>query len=588
MDMKIKILCVHGIGHEEADESFEQSWKRSITTAVLSVAPNAVIELDYFEYDARFASSGLGAPEIAEATLRLLTSAVIHSVGDLFRRDRGIGQFPDRLRWTAGMVAQWTADEALRTTLRKDLATRINDSEPDIVCAHSLGTLVAYDTFRRDPSLMNKRVLITFGSQIANPAVRETFGGRIEGIDTAYKWYHLYNEHDHVFTAPLYLRDANFTQVMTPFDKPGDALNHDATYYLGHPETRSNVWGPLLQVGLARGFDKRLLAVDKSLGLAVPKAQTARRSRDKALLIGINNYPNPSDRLEGCVNDVFLMSSLLQESNFSPDDIRVVLDDRATTAGIRDRLHWLLDDAQAGDRRVLFYSGHGAQIPNTNAAGEADRIDECLCPWDFDWTPEHAIVDNDFRDLYIQLPYNTQFITIFDCCHSGGMTREGARRARGLTPPDDIRHRALRWEASLQMWVERDWVKEARKNAQKAEAANTVSNRDGIRRVGQAIAVRGYDDKLYNRRRIAYKHDGPFLPILMYACGESQLSYEYRHGVISYGAFTYALAQTLRSSKKRPTFNALVRATGKLLAELGYDQKPAIVGPKVLLGKVVP
>lgn len=586
--MKIKILCVHGIGHEEADESFEQSWKRSITTAVLSVAPNAVIELDYFEYDARFASSGLGAPEIAEATLRLLTSAVIHSVGDLFRRDRGIGQFPDRLRWTAGMVAQWTADEALRTTLRKDLATRINDSEPDIVCAHSLGTLVAYDTFRRDPSLMNKRVLITFGSQIANPAVRETFGGRIEGIDTAYKWYHLYNEHDHVFTAPLYLRDANFTQVMTPFDKPGDALNHDATYYLGHPETRSNVWGPLLQAGLARGFDKRLLAVDKSLGLAVPKAQTARRSRDKALLIGINNYPNPSDRLEGCVNDVFLMSSLLQESNFSPDDIRVVLDDRATTAGIRDRLHWLLDDAQAGDRRVLFYSGHGAQIPNTNAAGEADRIDECLCPWDFDWTPEHAIVDNDFRDLYIQLPYNTQFITIFDCCHSGGMTREGARRARGLTPPDDIRHRALRWEASLQMWVERDWVKEARKNAQKAEAANTVSNRDGIRRVGQAIAVRGYDDKLYNRRRIAYKHDGPFLPILMYACGESQLSYEYRHGVISYGAFTYALAQTLRSSKKRPTFNALVRATGKLLAELGYDQKPAIVGPKVLLGKVVP
>ena len=74
----------------------------------------------------------------------------------------------------------------------------------------------------------------------------------------------------------------------------------------------------------------------------------------------------------------------------------------------------------------------------------------------------------------------------------------------------------------------------------------------------------------------------------MYACGESQLSFEYRHGVISYGAFTYALAQTLRSSKQRPTFNALVRATGKLLAELGYDQKPAIVGPSKLLGKVVP
>ncbi|WP_449433778.1 caspase family protein [Pseudomonas putida] len=586
--MTVKILCVHGIGHEEADENFETSWHRSIADAVLRVAPNADIELDYFQYDARFASSGLDTPEIAQATLRLLTSTVIHSVGDVLRRDRGIGQFSDRLRWTAGMVAQWIADEALRTTLRKDLTSYIQSSQPHIVCAHSLGSLVAYDTLRRDPALMSKRVLITFGSQIGNPAVRETFGGRIEGIAGARRWYHLYNEHDNVFTAPLYLRDANFTQVMTPFDKPGDALNHDATFYLGHAETGANVWAALFQASIAKGFDRRLATVDKTLGIAVAKGRTARRSKDKALLVGINNYPDPANRLEGCVNDVFLMSSLLQESKFAPDDIRVVLDERATAAGIRDRLHWLLDDAQPGDRRVLFYSGHGAQIPSTNAAGEADRLDECLCPWDFDWTPEHAIIDNDFRDLYIQLPYDTQFMTIFDCCHAGGMTREGARRARGLTPPDDIRHRALRWEPELQMWVERDWVKRARKSAQQAEASNTASNREGIRRLGQSIAVRGYDDKLYDKRRKAYGHQGPYLPILLYACGESQLSYEYRHGVTSYGAFTYALARTLRASKQRPTFKALVRETGRLLADLGYEQNPAIVGPAKLIGTRVP
>ncbi|MDZ3991949.1 caspase family protein [Pseudomonas sp. Teo4] len=586
--MTIKILCVHGIGREEADDNFESSWHRAIADAVSRVAPGADIELDFFEYDARFAAANLGAPEIADATLRLLTSSVIHSVGDLFRRSRGIGQFPDRLRWTAGMVAQWAADEALRTRLRNDLTHHIQGSQPDIVCAHSLGSLVAYDTFRRNSSLMNKRVLITFGSQIGNPAVRETFGGRIEGIPGARKWYHLYNEHDHVFTAPLFLRDTNFTQVMTPFDKPGDVLNHDATYYLGQSETVANVWGPLLQTGVSKGFDKRLAVVDKSLSIAVSKGRAVRRTKDKALLIGINNYPNPEDRLEGCVNDVFLMSALLQESKFAADDIRVVLDERATAAGIRERLHWLLDDAQDGDRRVLFYSGHGAQIPNTNATGEADRIDECLCPWDFDWTPEHAILDNDFRDLYIQLPYGTQFITIFDCCHSGGMTRDGARRARGLVPPDDIRHRALRWEPELQMWVERDWVKKARKNTHLAESANTISNRLGIRRLGQSIAVRGYDDKLYDKRRKAYDHDGPYLPILMYACGESQLSYEYRHGVTSYGAFTYTLAQTLRAAKKRPSFKALIRQTGKLLADLGYDQSPTIVGPANLIGNTVP
>ncbi|WP_460164055.1 hypothetical protein [Pseudomonas sp. S2_F03] len=176
----MKILCVHGIGHEEADETFEQSWKRAITNAVLSAAPNAVIELDYFEYDARFANSGLGAPEIAEATLRLLTSSVIHSVGDVFRRDRGIGQFSDRLRWTAGMVAQWTADEKLRTTLRKDLANRVNDFRPDIVCAHSLGTLVAYDTFRRDSSLMSNRVLITSARRLPTPPCAKRSAGALK------------------------------------------------------------------------------------------------------------------------------------------------------------------------------------------------------------------------------------------------------------------------------------------------------------------------------------------------------------------------------------------------------------------------
>ena len=65
-------------------------------------------------------------------------------------------------------------------------------------------------------------------------------------------------------------------------------------------------------------------------------------------------------RLDGCVNDAFLMSGGgLQESGFEPEHIRTVFDDRATAANLRDRLAWLLDDTEPGDQRVLFYSGHG-------------------------------------------------------------------------------------------------------------------------------------------------------------------------------------------------------------------------------------
>ena len=52
------------------------------------------------------------------------------------------------------------------------------------------------------------------------------------------------------------------------------------------------------------------------------------------------------------------MSAMLQECGFAPEEIRMVLNERATAKGILDRLHWLLDDLQSGDERVLFYSGH--------------------------------------------------------------------------------------------------------------------------------------------------------------------------------------------------------------------------------------
>jgi hypothetical protein len=55
---------------------------------------------------------------------------------------------------------------------------------------------------------------------------------------------------------------------------------------------------------------------------------------------------------EGCLNDVFLMSSVLQESGFDPEEIRVVRNERATTQGMIDRMHWLLDGLREGDERV--------------------------------------------------------------------------------------------------------------------------------------------------------------------------------------------------------------------------------------------
>ena len=444
MPDRLSILCVHGIGHGDVDPQLMPSWRNTITADLQRWTPGLEVTFDFFFYDTMFEESKLNAVTYAEAVAKLAASGIFHGIGALLPGTRGISDIPAQFRWTTGMIAQWATDEGLRDRLRALILKAVAAKQPDIVCAHSLGSLICYDTFQRNRGSISNSTLVTFGSQIGNPFVRDCFAGRIEALDTR-MWYHLYNPDDQVFTAELRIQAPNFAEVETPFDKPNDVLNHDPVWYFNHANTQSRVWFDLSGARPARTLsrDRRTTRVLR------------RTPERRALLVGINAYPNPANRLEGCVNDVFLVSSLLQECGFQPEEIRVVLDERATTSNILERLHWLLDDVRPDDERVLFYSGHGAQIPAYGAHQEVDHLNECLVPWDFDWSLEHAITDKQFVSFYSQLPYDSHFAAIFDCCHSGGLTREGGLRPRGIDPPDDIRHRALRWNIELGMWQER-------------------------------------------------------------------------------------------------------------------------------------
>jgi hypothetical protein len=408
--------------------------------------------------------------------------------------------------------------------------------------------------------------------------------GRITPIAEC-QWYHLYNEFDKVFTAPIRLSEPSFKQVATPFDVEGWA-DHDAATYLSHSATSAQVWSELAAPQPARRFLAR-----SRQAVARDQATTSRPAR-RALLVGINEYPNSDDRLAGCVNDAFLMSSVLQECGFEAEDIRLVLDERATAEGIRERLYWLLNDAAPGDQLVFYYSGHGAQLPTYGAGDVVDRMDEALVPYDFDWSSQRSITDDQLYDLYSQLPYEVELLMFLDCCHSGGLTRGTAPRVRGLAPPDDVRHRSLRWDPEHQMWVERDFAPVNRNIAPTQEARRLFAGESGAtRRMGRAVELRQLPSARYNAVRKARGHFGPYLPIVVQACREEQYSYEYEHGSIAHGAFTFALAKNLRASAATgdvPTFRELVRQTGKELAVLGYEQEPIIIGPASKLKAQIP
>lgn len=580
MSKPLSLLCVHGVGHQEVDPDFRSSWTKAITFAMQSYDPELEPTIDFLEYDDLFDHAALNPVTYGLAFGKLLASMVIHGIGDALPRTRGLGDVPETIKWTAGMVAQWSTESTLRASSRDAVLKKMQSKSYDAVLAHSLGSLICYDTFVRNPNAFDDKVFVSLGSQIGNPAVRDVFAGRIQPL-VGRKWYHLFNPEDHVMTSPIELPADNFQPVATPFDIPNDFLNHNATWYLGHANTVATVWRDLAGGPHPRSF------VNVSRGFATAVAKPTRR----ALLVGINNYPDPANKLEGCVNDVFMMSSVLQESGFDPEDIRVVLDERATTQGIMDRLHWLLDGVRDGDERVLFYSGHGAQIPGYDAKDEPDHIDECLVPYDFDWSPAHAILDNQFCELYSQLPYDCHFVAVFDCCHSGGLTRDGGPRIRGLTPPDDIRHRALRWVAEEQMWVARDFPTVNRSLADKKDGHRYLGVNGATNRLGRAARLRTMPNAEYDTTRKALGHHGPYLPILLEACQEQQFSYEYRHGATSYGAYTFCLAQVLRACRAdgvNPSFVELNVQVTEKLQRLKYNQTPMLVGAKKRVAQQVP
>jgi hypothetical protein len=585
----LKILGVHGLG-DHRTSTWKEDWTAALKQAVpgqQAAGTDAVqVQCDFVTYDEIFANVDLTFWDTAQAVWKLARSGLSTALG---KRRGVLSDVSDRIKWTAGYVVAWVENEKFKRESRKLVLDAVARYEPDVICAHSLGTLVTYDAFADPdaaaaPALRRARYL-TLGSQLNNAfVVGNLAGGRLGALPVSY-WYHLFNENDQVFTAPIQLWDMrDFQQVETPFDIDGFA-DHSAVEYLKHPSTIENVWRPIVerQIG-ARG---RSLSIPRERPAVVERAG---RSKRRALLVGINQYPREEDRLDGCVNDVFLMSSVLQECGFEPESIRVCLDERATAKGITERLKWLLDDPRPGDERLFFYSGHGATIPEYGENFEPDRKTETLVPWDFDWSQEHAVIDDQIFRLYSQLPYSTRFAMILDCCHSGGMHRQGGARVRGLNPPDDIRHRELKWDLQNRMWVDRKFkpLNDRFSPDEKAKAA--YFGTDGAStRIGRASLVRSQSVAEYGKekRRAGSSKVGPYLPLILEACQEDQLSYEYRHGVTSYGAFTYSLALELRE-KKRITFDRLVDVTAARLKRLGYDQRPQVLGPRALVRARVP
>jgi hypothetical protein len=142
----------------------------------------------------------------------------------------------------------------------------------------------------------------------------------------------------------------------------------------------------------------------------------------QALIVGIADYqkinPLPATILKDARDIYELLVSPLH-CGYVPDNVQLLLDDRATKTALKQALAAIALNTNAESSVLLYISSHGGQLEFGPHAGEY------LLPVDVDCTSEAAlaqtaIAGTEFTQALRAIPAR-KLVVIFDCCHAGGI-----------------------------------------------------------------------------------------------------------------------------------------------------------------------
>jgi hypothetical protein len=173
--------------------------------------------------------------------------------------------------------------------------------------------------------------------------------------------------------------------------------------------------------------------------ISTQSKETPPPARDAArvgLFIGIGKYKHPgyAPTHEELRNSAVVMHELmLKHGKLDPQRTRLVLDDRASKANLRELIAgWLPSISQPGDTVFIYFSGHAGQTPNLDGS-ESDGQDEVLGPYDLEGTRagesaaagrarfRQTNITDDELARWLQELQGRQVVMILDTCHSGGV-----------------------------------------------------------------------------------------------------------------------------------------------------------------------
>jgi metacaspase-1 len=105
----ISVLCVHGVGHGDADPNLEGTWTKAFSDGLAEWNPELrdVVSFDFLKVAPLFDKAAVNSVLYGRALANLLASGISYVSSGA----RGLFSIPDTMRWTSGMVAQWVSDE---------------------------------------------------------------------------------------------------------------------------------------------------------------------------------------------------------------------------------------------------------------------------------------------------------------------------------------------------------------------------------------------------------------------------------------------------------------------------------------------
>lgn len=150
------------------------------------------------------------------------------------------------------------------------------------------------------------------------------------------------------------------------------------------------------------------------------------QAENRALLIGATSYEKSLFNLSGIDKDLVTMTQFSKLLGYQDQQIRVLEGADVTEQNVQREFDTFLSkDVGPTDSILIYYSGHGVQIRDTNE-DEDDGRDEALTMYDLalEKTGGYSgiITDDQLQLMLNKLP-SRNIMLVVDACHSGTVTR---------------------------------------------------------------------------------------------------------------------------------------------------------------------